>query len=525
MRKAGLLLVIVIALIGLSILSLSCLKLADAGGQRTGSKIRDGNLTDLIVLHTNDTHAALDNIAFRSTLIKKFRAEAGPENTLLLDSGDVFTGSIYFTVAQGEADLWFMQYLGYDAMGLGLHEFDKGPWILADFANRAGFPVLCANYDFTRERLLDGKILPWVVIQKGEERYGLFGLTLEPAGVLPGLGANIKFNDRFETAQQAVQELKQHGVNKIIALTHIGWENDIELAKKVEGIDIIIGGYSHVVPEVYPTVINEYEAPTLVVQAGTQGQYLGKIKVQFDREGVIKSWEDSQLVVVDRKIEPDPACTAKLEEYQEPIKKMLSDVVGETLVNLDGEKSRVRSQETNLGNLIADALLTKAATSGASIAIINGGSIRDSVPAGDFSFGQIMNILPFNYYLMIAELSGKQVIAALENGVSRVEEYSGRFPHVSGMRYTWDPRAKPGSRIALVEVKTPDGYRPIDLNARYIVATYDFLFAGGDGYTVFRESERFKNLGFTDYEVLREYVAAKSPVRTMVEGRIKRLGE
>jgi 2',3'-cyclic-nucleotide 2'-phosphodiesterase (5'-nucleotidase family) len=523
MKINGIALSVVFTITGLILLCLACNAPLESSPPASSS-LAD-NYTELTIMHTNDTHAALDNIGRRATLIKQIREEAGEENTLLVDSGDVFNGTLYFTVAQGLADVWFMQYLSYDAMSLGNHEFDKGPAVLANFIDNAEFPILCANFDFSQEKHLAGKIQPWTIIQKGGEKYGLIGLTLETTREISSPGANITINDVFQSAQQAVTALKDQQVDKIIALTHIGWDNDIDLAKKVKGIDIIIGGYSHIVPEVYPTVVIKNNVPTLIVQAGTQGQYLGMLKVAFDQNGILKNWDGSRLIAINKEIEPDPVCTTRLAEYQKPINELMTNIIGSTMVNLDGDKKSVRSQESNLGNLITDAMLKKAGSAGADLAIINGGTIRSSIPTGDISLGQVLEVLPFGNYLMVIELSGKQIMAALENGVSQVEQTAGRFPHVAGIRYTWAPGSPPGSRIALVEIKTPAGYKPIDLSVIYTVATYDFLYMGGDGYTVFHEAKRYKNLGFTDYEVLQEYVTDNSPLNIGIEGRIKHLGK
>jgi 5'-nucleotidase / UDP-sugar diphosphatase len=204
---------------------------------------------------------------------------------------------------------------------------------------------------------------------------------------------------------------------------------------------------------------------------------------------------------------------------------MLHTIAGRTLVDLDGEKSRVRSRETNLGNLVTDAMLSRARPLGATVAIISGGAIRSSVPRGDFSLGQVLEVLPFGNYLMIIELSGKQITAALENGVSQVELAAGRFPQVAGMSYTWNSKNPPGSRIVSVQMKTGDSYQPLDPSAQYIIATSDFLAGGGDGYTAFKEAGNVYHTGFVDYEFLQDYIKAHSPLSTGLESRIIRVGE
>jgi 2',3'-cyclic-nucleotide 2'-phosphodiesterase (5'-nucleotidase family) len=476
----------------------------------------------LTILHTNDTHAHLDNIARRATVVEQVRSSLPDNNLLLLDAGDVFSGSLYFTLYQGQADLWFMEYMGYDAMCLGNHEFDKGPEVLAEFVDNADFPVLCANFDFANEASLSGKIKPWVIIEKDGEEYGIFGLTNIETREISSPGENIIINNPLDVAEEIVAELSAKGINKIIALTHLGWENNLELAAEVEEIDIIIGDQRHTAPDDYPVVVTKENIPTLVVQAGANGEYLGRLNIVFNESGVVQSWADSRLISINEDIAEDATCAAKLAEFHPPIKELMNTVIGKTTVDLDGERENVRTGETNLGNLITDAMLDKAGTTDADIAILNSGSIRTSIPAGDVTLGQVITVLPFDNYLVAVNITGEQVVAALENGVSQVEEFAGRFPQVVGLRFTWDANAEAGSRIVSVDVKTPGGYSPIEPSTVYRVVINDFMYRGGDGYTVFQEGTDFINLDFIGYDVLAEYISDHSPLSPQIKGRIQR---
>ncbi|MFC2059751.1 bifunctional metallophosphatase/5'-nucleotidase [Chloroflexota bacterium] len=483
----------------------------------------DTGTISLTVLHTNDIRSHLDYADRCATKINEIKQRVGEENVLLIDAGDAYSGTPYFTLYQGEADLWFMEYMGYDAMCLGNHEFDKGPSVLRSFAEAADFPILCANFDFSHEPNLAGEIVPSVIINKNGLRYGIFGLTTEETKEISSPGDNIVINDYLSTANNMVAELKSGKINKIIAVTHIGWENDLKLAQQVSGIDIIIGGHSQTVPDVYPTIVNTGEEPTLIVQAGDHGEYLGHLAINFNKAGIITGWEGSQLITIDENIAQDDACTAKLAMYQKPITELMNKVIGRTLVELDGEHDHVRARETNLGDIIADAMLDKANRFGANIAILNSGGIRDSIPAGDISLGQVMTVLPFENYLVVVGLTGEQIVAALENGVSQAEELKGRFPQVAGLRFTWDSRAPAGHRIISVELDTPGGYQPLGAfsSAIYRVVTNDFVAEGGDGYTIFKEGANRVNLGFTGSEVFTEYIQTNSPITKLPEGRIR----
>jgi 2',3'-cyclic-nucleotide 2'-phosphodiesterase/3'-nucleotidase/5'-nucleotidase len=480
---------------------------------------RNGGAETLTILHTNDTHAHLDDVARRAGAINIVRREAGKE-VLLLDAGDVFTGTPYFMHYKGLADLRFMEHMGYDAMCLGNHEFDQGPGVLARFVTEADFPVLCANFEFSAEPRLAGKVEPWVVIEKNGHHYGVFGLTIEDTVDISSPGPHIVVKDPVAAATAAVAFFESRGIHRIIALTHLGWHADIEIARLVEGIDIIIGGHSHTLPEIYPAVLAEDATPTLVVQAGQHGKYLGRLDVAFDPKGVVESRPSSALIEIHESMPEDPRVAAELAPYKAALEKMMNLVVGETVVHLDGESERVRIQETNLGNLITDAMLEKAKAAGATIAIQNGGGIRASIEAGEIRLGQIMTVQPFGNYLVVFDLNGKQIVAALENGLSQWEKNAGRFPHVAGLRYAFTPGAPPGSRVLSVQVRTPEGYRPLHPSRTYRIVTNSYLHRGGDGYAVFREGTHVTKLAFVDWTVLKDYIEAHSPLNPRIEGRI-----
>ncbi|MQL50951.1 hypothetical protein GFC01_01420 [Desulfofundulus thermobenzoicus] len=509
----------------------------------TGSE--SGGQWHLTILHTNDTHAHLDDIARRATVIQQERAKAA--NSLLLDAGDVFSGTLYFTRYQGLADLDLMNMLGYQAMALGNHEFDKGPATLAEFVRQAHFPLLNANFDFHADPYLSGYahtqtgdasvgqsvyggIWPAVIEQVGQEKVGIFGLTTEDTAEISSPGKDIQINDAFAAARNEVAALEAQGVNKIIALTHLGWDRDRQLAREVEGIDVIVGGHSHTLPAPsdYPTVVTDdlYHTPTLVVQAGEYGSYLGKLNVSFDANGLPVAWSGDEIKVNAKDasgnyIYPeDPQVKAKLDEYAGSLEEYRKTVVGHTTVDLVGGNPAARTGETNLGDLIADSMLERARPAGATLAIQNGGGIRTSIPAGDITLGQVLEVMPFGNTLTVLELTGQQVVDALENGVSQVEQKAGRFPQVAGMKFTWDPQKPAGQRIVKVEVKTANGYQPIDRNARYLVATNNFMAGGGDGYTVFTQASKVIPMGDVDYEVFKDYLQKHSPVSPQVEGRI-----
>ncbi|WP_338554449.1 5'-nucleotidase C-terminal domain-containing protein [Paenibacillus sp. KS-LC4] len=530
-----------------------------------GSKPVVGNDNfSLRVLHTNDTHAHLDNMARRVTAINSLR----DDNTLLLDAGDVFSGTLYFNQFHGLADLWFMNKLKYDAMTFGNHEFDKDAATLAAFINGAEFPFVAANVNFSGEAELgskfvnsipqvdgaanDATIYPAIIKEVDGEKVGIFGLTTPDTALLASPG-KVVFNDVKASAEATVAQLESLGINKIIALSHIGYTEDQKLAAEVDGIDIIVGGHSHTQlnePFVYRKNLNA--DPTLIVQTGEYGVNLGQLDVKFNAAGKLTSW-DGKLVNVDQQVNSqyvfaaDPTAAAKVAEFNAPLTELKKTVVGKTDVALDGLRKNVRRQETNLGNLIADGMLDKVKNSplidktgiAGYVTIQNAGGIRDSIPAGDITLGHLLTVMPFGNNLTALKMTGREIIAALENGVSGSTPVSeeGRFPQVAGMKFYYDMTKQPeiynsvlgqittsGERILKVQVLNDKGkYVDIDEDAYYIVATNSFMANGGDFYLSMKAAKdagRFYELNFVDYEVFNEYLSKVGTVNIGVEGRI-----
>ncbi len=496
---------------------------------------QDGPVYVLRVLHTNDHHARIEpadvggqpfgGVARRKTLIDRLRAEGG--NQLLLDAGDVFQGTLYFNQYKGQADLYFYNQLGYDAMAIGNHEFDAGQQPLADFIAGANFPVLSANIVAEASSPLAGKIRPWVIKEVGGERIGIFGLTTEETAILSSPGPGVTFTPVVAAAQRAVAELEAQGINKIIALTHVGLAVDQTIARQVAGIDLIVGGHSHTPLGPQPGAVGPYplleKAPdgtnVVIVQNWEWGKWLGDIRVGFNAQGQVTNWQGAPIPV-DASIAPDPAFEAKVQEYRGPIEQLRATVIGQAAVRLNGDRADVRSKETNLGNLIADAMLAKTRPDGSQVAIMNGGGIRASINEGDVTVGEVLEVLPFGNTVARVDLTGAQLKEALENGVSRVETGEGRFPQVGGLRFTYNPAAPAGSRVVSVEVRQNGAYVPVDPAATYRVVTNNFMLTGGDGYAVFTQGANKLDTGFILADVVMEYIGANSPVNPQVEGRI-----
>lgn len=489
---------------------------------------------ELTILHTNDIHSHYDSfepwgepvqggVARLATAIERVRDES--EHVLLLDAGDQFQGTLYFTVGGARAVADVMNEIGYDTMVIGNHEFDSGPVELARLIDLADFPIISANIDALADASLSEKILPFAMFFYDNEPVAVIGLTSEHTAIASSPGPHVQFFDVIQTAQQTVQVVEAMGVNKIMALTHLGYEYDLELATSVHGIDIIIGGHTHTSLEPYPTATTSLSGePVLVATAYEWGKQLGRLDVTFTAEGLVDAYEGAPIAI-DTSIAEDEEMLSLLAGYQPAIDALMTTIVGATEIALNGAREDIRVRETNLGNLICDAMLWKTQDFGTTLAIQNGGGIRASIPKGMITMGQVLEALPYGNQITVLGLSGEDVWAALENGVSQVEEGSGRFPHVGGMRYTFDSAAEPGARVTAIDVwdVAVETYIPIDPATIYMLATNNFIANSGDNYTMLAESTDRYDSGWLLSDTLAEYLDVHAPVEPVLEDRILEL--
>ncbi|SIS42769.1 5'-nucleotidase C-terminal domain-containing protein [Salimicrobium flavidum] len=506
---------------------------------------------ELELMHTNDTHGNIDNIAQTKTAVDNFRSQ-NPAS-LLLSAGDVFSGTLYFQEFLGQADLDFMNQLGYDAMTFGNHEFDlgsgdNGHQALQEFVNNAEFPFVASNVDFSQDELFDdidktdivtadakdGEIYSGLTMKVKGEEVGVFGLTTEETADISS-PEDITFSDYLEEAEAMVSEFESRGVDKVIALTHIGfddaerYDNDLTLAEEVDGLDIIVGGHTH--SEITEPRVVEGDEPTVIVQTGEYNNNLGTLEVEFDQNGVITDYE-GELVALEN-LPADEDFATQLEPYTEQIEAIQQEEIGvSTEVELNGERADVRTGETNLGNLITDGMLWKAQQINpeTQIAVSNGGGIRASIDEGPITLGEILTVMPFGNALGIMNIQGSEFKAALEHSVSTAPEPGGQFLHVAGMNFEYDSSQPVGERIVSAEVLQDDGsYAPLQDDEMYYVASNLFTIQGGDDYTMFEEvynDNRVSEPGFMDYDVFTQYLQSQGDtVSPEVEGRIVDVNE
>jgi 5'-nucleotidase / UDP-sugar diphosphatase len=431
----------------------------------------------LRILHMNDFHGfanpyapfgsneMIGGIAYLSAKAKKLRTE---KPSLLLAAGDMIQGNNWANLTQGESVIKLMNMMRFDAMVVGNHEFDFGQDVLKIRIAEAGFPVLGANVEGLEV------LTPYVIREISGIRVAILGIVTDetPVATHPRNVAGLTFIEPEIAVKKYLEELKGQA-DIIIVLTHDGYSADRLLAEKVEGIDIIVGGHSHT-KLMSPTVIGN----TIIVQAWEHGKALGVLDLEFEDKKIVK-FEGHLEEIKPGPGKEDSAVMERVEKYDRIIDSVLSEKVGETHTDLDGDSVRLR--ETNLGDLIADIMRS---ASGADAAIINGGGIRASISKGEIKVKDVYTVLPFDNYITGVKLTGKQVRQALEHGVSAIEEGAGRFPQVSGLKFTYSRSAMPGARVKDIaiagELIAPD--------KEYIVATNDFLAAGGDGYKAFGDA-------------------------------------
>jgi len=419
------------------------------------------------------SNEAQGGLAYLATKAERLRAE---RPTLFLAAGDMIQGNNWANIFQGKSSIEAMNAMGFDAMVVGNHEFDFGQSTLKKRIDEANFPVLGANV-----RGMSG-LKPYIIKDIGGVSVAVIGVVTDetPVSTAPKNVEGLQFLSPADTVSKYVKELKDRGMF-IVVLSHIGFVADIELAKKVEGIDVIVGGHSHTRVD-KPALIGK----TFVVQAFEHGKVLGVLDLNVKNKGIVRA--EGRLEPIIPTGEKNETVGEIVAKYQQQVDAIMSDMVGESLVELDG--THVRLVETNFGNLIADIMRN---VSGADAAIINGGTIRTSIKKGPILVGDIYGALPFDNYIVAIKLTGQQILDALEHGVSGIEEVRGGFPQVSGIVFTYDRSNPKGSRVKEVFV---NGI-PLAIDKEYTVATNDFLAAGGDGYKAFGDAVKSSK----DYEV------------------------
>ncbi|MCM1163444.1 MAG: bifunctional metallophosphatase/5'-nucleotidase [Muribaculaceae bacterium] len=445
----------------------------------SGQSAQGTEADHLVILHTNDTHSSIEpdrkdrgGIARRKVLVDSVRQAR--ENVMLIDAGDAVQGSLYYTLFGGEVERRLMNDLGYDIQILGNHEFDKGMESLAKEWKQVKATRLSTNYDL-KGSTLDGLFVPSVVKEFNGHKVGFIGINLDPQGIIAGPNyEGVKYIDAVEAANAEAAKLKSEGVETVIAVTHIGYDNDndysdLKLAAASKDIDVIIGGHSHTTIDPQSTALDALpwrvanaEGDTIsVLQTGYGGVNLGEIDINLANGKV-----EARLIPVDSRLDGrvDPAFTAIIDGYKHSVDSVRGLVVGKTAYAFERNSPEIL-------NLMSDFVFeagSEIAGKPVDLAIMNKGGIRNSLAAGDVTKGEIIDIAPFDNSIVILDILGSDLLENL--GIMAAQGGNG----VSGnVKVLYDP-----STYA-INSATING-KPIDSKRHYRLATIDYLAAGND---------------------------------------------
>ncbi|KAL4216528.1 5'-nucleotidase [Mactra antiquata] len=517
------------------------------------------NCLDLTILHTNDVHARFEQfnnygsdcrqwnidqnkcfggVARRATKIKEIRSSH--DNVLLLDAGDQFAGTMFFSVYRGNATAFFMSQLGYDAMCLGNHEFDLGVDPVVDLIDNANFSVLSCNTDVTMEPKLQGKFTKSMTVEMDGETIGLIGFTTKHTARISAPGPTVSFGDEVECIKTEVNALKSQGINKIIALGHSGFLTDQEVAA-IDDVDLVVGGHTNtflyngappsddIAVGPYPVEIDQPSGGKgLVVQALRWGKYLGYINCIFDDNGVITNYAGNPILL-DGDTAEDADILQKVSTWKEPLAKEAEKVVGVSNVLLSDERNICVREECNLGNLITDGIIqyhlnydhSNTQWAPAAIAFWNGGGIRASLNKGNITNGNIRTVQPFSNVIDLVTLKGKHLRKLLEH--SAAELGRGGFMQMSGIHVEYNLDKPAGKQVSSVEVRClvcdVPSYSPLQNNTEYKAFISNFILGGGDGYDI--ELIKREPFNTMDYVTTTAYIQKHSPLATEKAGRIR----
>lgn len=482
---------------------------------------------DIVLLHTNDHHGAIETrdelggLARRLTFVKQVRAEN--ENVLLVDAGDINTGSPVSNMFSAEPDIKAYNMLGYDCATFGNHEFDKPLATLDQQMSTAKFPFVSANI------VRDGAPLggqAYIVKEFNKVKVGIFGLTTLRTLVVAQPDKSLTFNNEIESAKAVVKTLKdKEKCDIIICLSHLGDVIETQepqvtshkLAEEVEGINIIVDGHSHTDMN-EPVLIGD----TYIVSAHEWGKDVGSGLINYTDGNVTFTWE--AVEISEAAFAPDGEMEALLAPYLEEATAALDNVIGQAAGEFEFGNKLTRYKEMPIGNMVCDGVmwyLNEKAKIACDFTFCNGGSIRAPLAAGDILVRDVATIIPFDNILYLLTLKGSDVIALFDY-IGTINQGGGAFPQVSKeVRYTltYDANGENGS-IANVTING----QPIDPNKSYKVLANDYVYNGGDGYVMLANATEIFNTSLTLKDVIQEYISTMGTITPATDGRIEVIG-
>lgn len=521
-----------------------------------------GKAIDLNVVHINDHHAHLEEETMTLTLNgKKVTVKIGGmprviqrindvrsknKNNLVLHAGDVFSGTLYYTLFKGKPDAELMNYTKYDAFTLGNHEFDDGNLVLKNFLDQLKIPVVSANVVPDKGSILEGKWTPYILKEVNGEKVAIVGLDVVGKTVESSSpGKDIKFFDEVETAQKVVKELEGKGINKIILLSHAGYEKNVEIAEKVSGIDMIVTGDSHYllgeefkefglkpVAEYPKKVLSPRGEPVYIAEAWNYSYLLGQMKAKFDKNGVITKMdakpsiligdnffevrnEKNEKVQLEGKAKEDVIKYVNKNKYinfvkenekakeilssykkeknelgKKPIGMISEEIPGGSANRIPNDKNPEGSVATTLVSESVLKMLKGMGKGNIDMVILNSGGVRMNIKQGNFSYDDAYTLLPFtSNTVYVMKMTGAEIKQTIEDALNFVFEggSTGAFPYGAGVRYEATKEGSLGTRVKKMEVlnTATNNWEEINLEKMYVVGTNSYIASGKDGYATF----------------------------------------
>ncbi|KAJ1925400.1 hypothetical protein GGI09_002921 [Coemansia sp. S100] len=506
----------------------------------------------LRIIHTNDLHAhyspfnkygsdcSSDDVAQGAcfggaarlaTTIAQLRK--GHPNSLLLDAGDQAQGTMFYTVGKFNTTIKVMNWLQYDAMCIGNHEFDDGPSLLANFFGKLDFPAICANIDMTRNPDLARVIKPYVVIDKYQ--LGIIGFITNTTGSISSAGPTVSFTDPVPAVNRYVQELHLKGIKRIIAVSHNGYHEDMDVAARTHGLDLIVGGHSHTYLALnasepgaggaYPTAVTNLDGhTTYVVQAKAWGEYVGYVDVEFASDGSVAKLAGEPIHMTTN-ITEDADMAASVIQWRKPFESYGNTLVGNLTVGVSNSDCLLA--ECEIGDIATDAMLwSRSKDTPTDVAIINGGGIRAGIASGPTKVKDVLLVFPFGNAVVSLDIGGKQLWQIITGVFLKTNLANGRpitsFIQVAGARIKYHPALGSTNGSFVVDSidiaqGTNDTWAPLDEAKTYRVATLDYIAHGGDNI-VDPPIDAPSLLGLD--VVVEDYFRQFSPITPKLAGRI-----
>eukprot|EP00092_Neocalanus_flemingeri_P075469 GFUD01093483.1.p1 GENE.GFUD01093483.1~~GFUD01093483.1.p1 ORF type:complete len:581 (+),score=153.54 GFUD01093483.1:319-2061(+) len=518
---------------------------------------------DLTLLHVNDIHVRMEETNKYSSNCKPRDKQAGKcfgglsrlsqavkdikhqeDNVVWLNAGDFFQGTMWYTQFKWRVVALFNNLLDFDAMTLGNHEFDDKIEGLVPFLANQTCPVVVSNFNTSLVPSMQGLYAPSTVLSVGGRAVGIVGyLTPETKHI--SNPEQLIITDEIEALKVEVEKLQNDGVEIIIALGHSGYEKDMEIAKAVPGVDVIVGGHSHSFlytesiskpnPSVnsirgpYPTLVdNPAGHKTLVLQAYAYTKYLGHVKLSFSDAGLLTHWQ-GEPILLDSTYKQDMDIEAELDPWRQQLSVLTAQVIGTS-----GEVLSIsRGRESKLGNFVVDAMVrswensTMPDGSRLRLGVANSGGIRATIDAGNVTMEDLMTSFPFQNTFDVITIVGKHLKDAFEHSVEKMTSKGkgagGRFLQVSGFKLKFNLNKKPGARLESVRAicdKCSDGFEDVADETVYNVVTSNYVAGGGDGYKMFLEHRTNYIIGALDTDVIQNELEKNSPISAKLEKRI-----